>query len=99
MRWHVELNEGGTSLHVEHLDDEDIALSTARELAAEAGGGHSRASEQQIERALGRLAEEGISEIEPGIDQTYDITDGVAVIVAGLDEGDTDDDCWKCAVT
>ena len=99
MRWHVELNENGTSLHVEHLDDEDVALRTAQELAAEAGGGHARASEEQIERPLGRLAEEGITEIEPGIDETYEITKDVAVIVAGLDDGDTDDDCWKCEVS
>lgn len=24
MRWHVELNENGTSLRVEHVDDEDF---------------------------------------------------------------------------
>src|SRR3712207_998321 len=97
MRWHVELNESGTSLRVEHVDDEDIALSTARELAAEARGGHSRASADEIERVLGRLADEGLGEVEPGIDQTFDITRGVSVVVAGLDAADTDEDCWKCA--
>src|SRR5688572_21933291 len=99
MRWHVELNETGTPLHVEHVDDEDVALSTARELAAEARGGHSRASDEEIERALGRLADEGIEDIEPGLDHAFDINKDVAVIVAGLDDADTDDDCWKCAVS
>ena len=99
MRWHVELNENGSPLHVEHVDDEDVALGTARELATEARGGHSRASEDEIERVLGRLAEEGIGEIEPGIDETYEISKGVAVVVAGLEDADTDDDCWKCAVS
>jgi hypothetical protein len=96
MRWHVELNENGTVLQVEHVDDEQVALRTAQELAAEARGGHSRASDEQIERAVGRLADEGLGEIEPGIDQTYEVGDAVSVVVAGLEDADTDDDCWKC---
>lgn len=96
MRWHVELNENGTPLQVEHLDDEQVALRTAQELAAEARGGHSRASDEEIERAVGRLADEGLAEIEPGIDQIYDINADVSVVVAGLEDADTDDDCWKC---
>jgi hypothetical protein len=96
MRWHVELHENGTPLRVEHVDDEDVALSTARELAAEAAGGHARASAEEIERVLGRFAEEGLGEIEPGLEETYDINDGVSVVVAGLEDADTDEDCWKC---
>jgi hypothetical protein len=96
MRFHVELNETGTSLRVEHVDDEQVALSTARELAAEARGGHSRASADEIERVVGQLADEGLSELEPGIDHAFAINGGVAVVVAGLDDADTDDDCWKC---
>lgn len=96
MRWHVELNETGTSLRVEHLDDEDVALRTARELAAEARGGHSRASADQVERTFGQLADEGLSEIEPGVERTYTINDDVTIVVAGLEDADTDADCWKC---
>lgn len=54
MRWHVELNESGTALRIEHVDDGAVALRTAREFAAEAHGGHARASTEEIERALGR---------------------------------------------
>ena len=96
MRWHVELNESGTALRVEHVDDQDIAMSTARELAAEARGGHSRASADEIERTVGRLADEGFGEIAPGDGQIYAINDGVSVVVAGLEDADTDDDCWRC---
>ena len=95
MRWHVELNETGTSLRVEHVDDENVALRTARELAAEARGGHSRASADEVERTFGRLADEGLEEIEPGIERAYDINDNVRIIVAGLQDADADDDCWK----
>lgn len=97
MRWHVELSERETPLRVEHVDDEEIALGVARELAAEATGGHARASSAEVERALGRLADEGFVDIEPGIDQTYEINDGVSIVVAGLDDADTDEDCWRCA--
>lgn len=96
MRWHVELNEGGTVLRVEHVEDEGIALSTAREFAAQAGGGHSRASADEIERVVGKLADEGLGEIEPGVDRTFAINDGVAVVVAGVEDADTDEDCWRC---
>jgi hypothetical protein len=96
MRWHVELNESGTSLRVEHVDDEQVAMSTARELAADARGGHSRASSDEVERTVGRLAEEGLGEVGPGLDRTYAINDNVSVVVAGLPDADTDDDCWKC---
>jgi hypothetical protein len=96
MRWHVELNESGTSLRVEHVDDENVAMNTARELASEARGGHSRASADEIERTVGRLADERLGEIEPGLDQTYAINDGVSIVVAGLEDADSDDDCWKC---
>jgi hypothetical protein len=96
MRWHVELNEDGNTLHVEHVDDEQVAMSTARELAAEARGGHSRASADEIERAVGRLADEGIGEVEPGIDRVYEINGDVRVVVAGLADADTNDDCWRC---
>ena len=50
----------------------------------------------EIERVVGQLADEGLSEVEPGIDHAFAINDGVAVVVAGLDDADTDDDCWKC---
>jgi hypothetical protein len=96
MRWHVELNENGNSLRVEHVEDEDLALSLARELLAEARGGHSRASSDEVERAVGQLADEGLGEIEPGIDRAYGVNDSVSVVVAGLEDSDTDEDCWKC---
>lgn len=96
MRWHVELNEGGKSLRVEHVDDPGVAMSTAREFAAQAGGGHARASSDQIERAFGMLADQGLDEVLPGVDRHYDINDNVSVVVAGLDDGDADEDCWKC---
>jgi hypothetical protein len=96
MRWHVELNETGTPLRVEHVDDEEVALRTAQELAAEARGGHSRASDAEVERAVGRLADEGLEDVEPGIERPYQLSDRVSVIVAGLDDADVDEDCWKC---
>ena len=96
MRWHVELNEAGTTLHVEHLEDPSLALRRARELATEAAGGHQRASAEEIERAVGRMADEGLDDVMPGDDRDYAINDQVHVVVAGLDENDSDDDCWRC---
>ncbi len=97
MRWHVELAENGKTLFTEHVDDDGIALSSARQLAAEAHGGHARASADEVERVVGRLAEIGISDLAPGIDRRFDINENVAIVVAGLDDADTDEDCWRCA--
>jgi hypothetical protein len=96
MRWHIELNENEKALRIEHVDDESVALSTARELAAEARGGHSRASDEEVERAVGHMAEEGIGEVQPGIDHAFAINDHVRVVVAGIDDADIDEDCWRC---
>ncbi len=96
MRWHIELNENGKALQVEHVDDENVALSTARELATQTRGGHSRASSDEVERAVGRLAELGLDDVEPGAEETLDVADGVSVVVAGLEDADTDADCWRC---
>lgn len=97
MRWHVELADTNGSLHVEHVDDEEIALSTARELVATAHGGHRGVPAEEIERVVGELADDDLADVEPGEDRNYEFADGMIVIVAGLDDADTDDDCWRCA--
>ncbi|HYZ91206.1 MAG TPA: hypothetical protein VFA34_02290 [Actinomycetota bacterium] len=96
MRWHVELNENGTPVRVEHVDDEGVATTTVRELAAETHGGHARASTDEIERALGRLADEGLGDVVPGVERSFEINEGVSVVVVGLEDADTDDQCARC---
>jgi hypothetical protein len=96
MRWHVELNEAGKTLYVEHLEDPKDVLRRARELAAEAVGGHQRASPEEVERAVGRMADEGLDDVMPGVDRAYPINDQVTVVIGGLDENDSDEDCWVC---
>ena len=96
MRWHVELNEKGTPLVVEHVDDLDVARDTASELVRETHGGHKSIPEPQVSKAMAEVMDEDYADAEPGQEWTYDIDAGYSVIIAALDDADTDDDCWKC---
>ena len=97
MRWHVELNDTGSSLHVEHVDDSGVALNTARELAGSTHGGHKGIPAEDITRVVGQLADEDLADVEPGGERIYEIGGGLSVIVAGLHDADDDQDCWRCA--
>src|SRR5438552_18608284 len=96
MRWHVELNEKGTPLSVEHVDDIHIARDTAGDLVRETHGGHKSIPEPQVSKAMAEVMDEDFVDAEPGQQWTYDIDAGYSVIVAALDDADRDEDCWKC---
>jgi hypothetical protein len=96
MRWHVELNDTGTQLHVDHSDDEERARRMMIDLAGSAHGGHKGLTEEHVTRAVGRFAEEDLADIEPGTERVYEIAEGFAILVAALEDVSTPADCWKC---
>jgi hypothetical protein len=96
VRWHVELNEKGKTLVVEHVDDVHVARDTASSLVRETHGGHKSIPEPQVAKAMVDVMDEDFADAEAGQEWTYEVADGYSVIVAALDDADTDDDCWKC---
>jgi hypothetical protein len=97
VRWHVELNEKGTPLQIEHVDDVYVARDAAAAFVRDIHGGHKSIPEPRVCAARAQGHGHGLRGRRAGQEWAYEIDAGYSVLVAALDDAGTDADCWKCA--
>jgi hypothetical protein len=45
---------------------------------------------------MAEVMDEDYADADAGQEWSYDVDAGYSVIIAALDDADSDDDCWKC---